>query len=334
MWRAFVLLAVIADVSYLSFRLEPRVKMDNLAARPAVLNYLASEKEFVRFWPVSTESYLDNIVHPLVGMNLPLNLPGTQSPLGYWRVVVFRNAKLINLIAPGYLHLDEKGLFDGLDLGKPRDPQEIDEGDLYWLRLLNVGNIISHGAQLHVPGLEPNGSAGDIYFYRVSDPLPRYFLVPDIERYVHGDAVLARIARKDWDPKLSALVEAKIPFTRHTSNPGRVDLKYFAPGKWMFKLSLPMAQVESSARIAQYFLVVGETYIPGWRAFSGGREIKVFRADYNFMGIPFPPGQYDVSFVYQPVQTRIALWAGLGAACFWLLLGAGIAVKRGLGQSN
>jgi len=313
-WPLFVLLALIFDVSYTSFRLQHRAGAAMFADRPAVDEYLAREKALVRFWPLSVQGHHDTQVHPLVGLNLPLNLPGTASPLGYWRMPVMRNAKLINLITPGYLKLDGRGLFDGLDLSAPRDAGRIDEGDLFWLRLLNVGNIISRGARLELKGIEPSGTAGDIFFYKIADTLPRYFLVTRLEKFKTAEEVFAKVAAQDFDPQTTALVEQDIAFLPHAGREGRVWLKRFLAGQWELEFDLPAA---SSSSAAQYMLVVGESYLPGWRAFSQEREFRIFRADYAFMGLPLRPGSYKIRLVYFPFQTRIGLWSSLAAYGFW-----------------
>jgi hypothetical protein len=326
-WQVSLLLALIFDVSYNTFRLQPRAPASYFYDRPAVVDYLKGEKRLVRFWPLSIYSYEDTQVHPLVGMNLPVSLPGTQSPLGYWRVPVLRNARLINLITPGYLKIVD-GLFDGVDLAPSRDARQIDEGDLFWLRLLNVGNFISRGAELHVKGIEPNGQAGDINFYTIPDTLSRYILATRIERFKNGEEVFKKIADKDFDPTTTALVEQEIAFLPHNSSDGKVALEKFLPGRWDFNLSLPEAASAVSTRLPQYFLVVGETYLPGWRAFSAGREFRVFRANYAFMGLALPPGHYDLKLVYWPYHARIGMFSTEATMAFWIGIGIVLLIKK------
>jgi len=324
---AFVLLAVAFDVNYFSFRNQPWARTKDLADLPSVTEYLSKEKNLVRFWPLSVKLHEDTQVHPLVGMDLPLNLPGTHSMLGYWRVPTLRTARLIDLVAPGYLNLDEAERFQGIRIDIPRDYKQIDGDDLFWLRLFNVGNIISRGAELNVKGIEPNGSAGDIHFYRVIDTLPRYFLVSQIERFKDPEQVFKKIKDQDFDPETVALVEQDIAFIPHSGNSGQVHLKKFLPGDWQFDLSLPLARQNASPRVAQYFMVVSETYMPGWRAFARGYELKVFRADYGFMGLALPPGAYPVRLVFFPYPVRIAIWSTTAGIFFWLVLAGVWAAK-------
>lgn len=329
----FLLAAVIFDVSYSSFRNQPRTRAKDLADRPAVTDYLSREMDLVRFWPLSIYLHTDTVVHPLVGMNLPLDLPGTHSLLGYWRMPVLRTAKLIDLIAPGYLMLDQNGLFNGLRLDIPRDVKVIDEQDLFWLRLFNVGNFISRGSQLKVPGIEPNGSSDDINFYRVSGVLPRYFLVTGLEKFKDPESVFQKIKDQGFDPKTTALVEQEFDFIPGSQNQGRVMLKGFLPGDWEFELNLPKTSADVSPSIAQYFLVVSECYMPGWRAFAAGKELRVFRANYGFMGLALKPGDYNIRLVFLPYPARIGLWCSLASICFWIAIGL-VCVARKPGRDR
>lgn len=58
-------------------------------------------------------------------------------------------------------------------------------------------------------------------------------------------------------------------------------------------------QVLVDARTAQKgFLVLTDSYYPGWRAFIDGKETKIYRANYNFRAIIVPPGEHKVIFKY------------------------------------
>jgi len=325
LWQMFVLLALIFDLSYISFKTQPRARLKDLADRPAVVNFLSQERNLVRFWTLSTDPY-EVYVHPLAGMNLPLDLPGTHSPLGYWRMPPLRIAQLINLITPGYLELDETGKLNQVDRAKSQDPKLIDEDDLLVLKLFNVGNFISKGAQLKLPWLESVGESGDIYFYKLKDTLPRYFLVNKIQT-ASSAQILKTIAQKNFDPKETALIEESLSFLAPSQDSGEVKLKNFAPGKWEFDLNLPVAKPDLE-NIAQYLVVIGETYMPGWRAFVGDDELKALRTNYAFLGVPLFPGDYNLKLIYHPYHSRIGLWCGIATIGGWLLLGLMILFRR------
>jgi len=48
------------------------------------------------------------------------------------------------------------------------------------------------------------------------------------------------------------------------------------------------------------FLVVLDSYYPGWKALIDGNKTKIYRTNYNFRGIYLPKGTHKVEFIYNP----------------------------------
>jgi hypothetical protein len=55
------------------------------------------------------------------------------------------------------------------------------------------------------------------------------------------------------------------------------------------------------------FLVLSDTYFPGWRAYLDGKPVKIFRANYNFRAVSIPPGKHEVKFVYHPMSVKLGV---------------------------
>ncbi len=327
LWQVVLILALLFDLVYPNFKHQPRANKEAYYPSPLITNYLAQEKRLVRFWPVSKFKYADTYLHPLVGMYLPLNLPGTHSPLGYWRVPPMRCAKLINLITPGYLIFDEKGRID-MDISKATNPKSLDQNDIFYLKFLNVGNVISRGVELNIIGLKKVRHLSDFYFYKLENPLPRFWLVSKVKN-LSAEQAFTAIKEKAFNPLEVALIEEKIDFVGHKENQGKIRAIKFLPGKWEFEALLPTLENVPKDKL-QYFLVVGENYFPGWRAFANGKEIKVIRADYTYMGIALPPGRHIIKLIYFPYATRIGLWIQLAGVGFWLLVLLSLPFRKSL----
>ncbi|HXC35551.1 MAG TPA: YfhO family protein [Candidatus Acidoferrales bacterium] len=52
------------------------------------------------------------------------------------------------------------------------------------------------------------------------------------------------------------------------------------------------------------FLLLLDTYFPGWTATVNGEKTPILRADYNFRAVQLPAGKSVVRFVYQPASFR------------------------------
>jgi hypothetical protein len=55
------------------------------------------------------------------------------------------------------------------------------------------------------------------------------------------------------------------------------------------------------------FLVLSDTYFPGWKAYLDGNPVKIFRANYNFRAVSIPPGKHEVKFVYHPMSVKLGV---------------------------
>jgi len=71
------------------------------------------------------------------------------------------------------------------------------------------------------------------------------------------------------------------------------------------------------------YLVLLDSYYPGWRAYVDGKQAEILRANYAFRAVRVPAGKHRVEFVYRPRSfyaglsvTGVALLIGI-AALFW-----------------
>ncbi len=67
-------------------------------------------------------------------------------------------------------------------------------------------------------------------------------------------------------------------------------------------------EVDVSASLGEPgFLVLADSYYPGWKAYVDGREVPLLRADYAVRAVQLGPGQHQVCFVYEPSSFRLGL---------------------------
>jgi len=64
-------------------------------------------------------------------------------------------------------------------------------------------------------------------------------------------------------------------------------------------------QVEATAPA---WLLVSDTWFPGWQATVDGEAAALWRADYLFRAVRVPAGEHTVRMVYQPASLRLGLW--------------------------
>jgi len=144
-----------------------------------------------------------------------------------------------------------------------------------------------------------NRSRG-VWLQELPDPLPHAYVAAGVEM-VSSFKALALLA-VPTDPWRTTFIEG----TREAgcSHPGVItpaDVVSYEPN-----------HVEVHAH-AQHpgWLILTDTYDPGWAATVNGVPAEVFIANYAFRGVPIPAGDITVNFAYVPASCRIGLFLGL-----------------------
>lgn len=67
------------------------------------------------------------------------------------------------------------------------------------------------------------------------------------------------------------------------------------------------------------YLVVADSYYPGWTANIDGKEVKILPANINSRAIILPPGSHTVTFRYQPKSLVIGVFLSLIGIGLWVV---------------
>ena len=79
------------------------------------------------------------------------------------------------------------------------------------------------------------------------------------------------------------------------------------------------------------WLVLSDTYYPGWVASVDGQPTAILRGDVLFRVVPVPAGEHEVEFHFEPVSVKLGLLISLVAL---LLVGAGLVLAGRTPQSG
>jgi hypothetical protein len=301
---------IIADATFMAVVGHYRSPMKLFAPQPEAAAIVAGNG-LERFWTLTRLGYTDTGLHPNLGMDLDPMLPGTASPLSYWRLPPRRTAEVINLICPGYLEFRDGKLLDhrrerALTAGA------LGPGARPLLALLNVGWIISRGVEAE--GFEKVPAAGELTVYRNPEVLPRVRAVASWRVAESGEASLAAMGAGGMDFSRQAVIESRsgvLAPAPDSSEPHEVVIRRRWPGFWDLDVIPPSAGTQSS------LLVVTETLLPGWRAFLDGREIPLHFADHAFIGAIIPPGPHQLTLSHQPWSFRAGIWISIPTMVLW-----------------
>ena len=142
--------------------------------------------------------------------------------------------------------------------------------------------------------------------------LPRAFLVAKVIPVKNFDAAyhILRDEKEQFDPSQEALVELKgrEPFTNLT--PGKATLISYKNSEVVIKTQSP----------GQSFLILSDTYYPGWKAFIDGRETTIYKTNGIVRGTFVSPGTHLVRFVYSPLSFKIGALVSISTLIPLILL--------------
>ena len=152
-----------------------------------------------------------------------------------------------------------------------------------------------------------------VAIYRNEDALPRTFLVHDAH-LADDDAALKEMTRNDFKPR-----ETLILADGNAIRAGGAQ----QPGEFARIDEYKPERVVVSARVnADAYLLLTDSWYPGWLARVDGVDAPIQRADLIFRAVRLAPGEHRIEFEYRPPS----LYVGVGISAIALLVLVGVLV--------
>jgi hypothetical protein len=224
--------------------------------------------------------------------------PGPHSRIGYDYVAQFSwdTPHKVEQVEIQALPFDGRICIRGLALIDQRD------GSSLPLRLNSRGNF----ELVH---------SGDVKIYRALDVLPRAHLVYTADRVDDDQQAVVALTHPDFDPSTTVVLlknpgQKGLPSTMQMTAPtldsSRVKIQIYQPEQIVI-------QVDA---IRPGYLVLSDTWYPGWNATLDGQPVTIERANLAFRAIHVPQGSHMLHLIYRP---QSYLW-GLRISLFSLLV--------------
>jgi len=186
------------------------------------------------------------------------------------------------------------------------------------MELYNVRYVISPtGPDLPgLTGFKTIGAEPEMGFriLRLPDTLPRAFLVGRSLRLPRPLDRLDLVGAVDFK---SAMVLEDAPGLPPAAEESDLPLTAVTIGRY----EAERVEVEADAPAAAW-LVLSDSFYPGWAAIVDGRETPIFRANFLVRAVRVPAGRHEVVFEYRPRPLR----AGLVITAAAWLFAAGLVV--------
>ena len=160
--------------------------------------------------------------------------------------------------------------------------------------------------------------AGAEYYYdrdrgfrKISGAFPRAMIFYQAQMFSDRDQIIKLWARPDFPAEQTLLLEA---------SPGKMNLHPERKGSESAKIITyenEKVVVETQAREDAWLLIL-DSYYPGWRAEVDGQPVEIYRGDGFFRAVKIPAGRHQVVYSYFPAIFKNSLWVSGIGFMIWL----------------
>ena len=284
-WRTAALLALVAllaaDLIGFGLRYNTRARPEELYPETPSLSFLRSRPGPFR---VATDARGGFLINSLVPF-------GLEEVGGYSSFYPERAGRLLSFAEYGGGALAGRSFDRWVQLSRTDSPL---------LDLMNVRYVLT------APGAVPPGSArfreifrGDIGIWENLEALPRAYVVPNALVRKSVDQALAVLGSPGFDKRTMVVLEENpdpsfLADAARAAGPEGVTIDRYGPDAIGLTASLS----------TRGWLVLADTWYPGWEAVVDGAPAQILRANANFRALPLRAGRHRVEFVFRPPAVR------------------------------
>lgn len=164
-----------------------------------------------------------------------------------------------------------------------------------------------------------------IYLYESDYYFPRAVFVTEYD--VENDRFKSRekVLSEDFDPTKYVILEEEVDVLSGGKGKVNADVNIVEDAQTSIEISV---DTDSDG-----FLVLADTFYPGWKAFVNGEETEVLRANYAFRAVVVKEGENNVKMVFEPTNWKLSSNVSLASSAV-LLISLVIVFGAGLVKSK
>lgn len=230
---------------------------------------------------------------------VPINLMmpyGIQTLEGYDAVYPIRTAKYLSVLNTGNAGANPAGRYGSVN---NLDSNLLDLASVKYVLALRRDKIRSPDENGTIPDEFKKTNLVPVFTDKTTTILENKRVSERVAMFYNWEIIkedkkiLEKLTDKDF-PKDQIILE---------TNPG-LATKSASVGDVSFK-EIPNGKVLSVDGKDTGMLFIADAWFPGWMALVDGREVPIFRANYNFMAVPIQIGQHQVKLQYKPTSFEI-----------------------------
>jgi hypothetical protein len=168
------------------------------------------------------------------------------------------------------------------------------------LSLMNVAYLINTPQEQTWPIIYTDEQIG---VQQVPDVLPRAYFAPRVVPVRDEAEALAELTSPEFDSHQEVVIITgeQSAFSNSpalSSALWSIDLEEFDPNRIHLQVQAPTAG----------FVVLTDTFYPGWEATINGQPSPIFQANLNFRAVAVEAGSHEIEFHYRPFTFTFGLW--------------------------
>ncbi len=192
--------------------------------------------------------------------------------------------------------------------GRPNEPLPFTNPDPAFSKILGIMNVkyILSFWEINDPNLEVvmktdfKGEIPDVKVYKNKQFLPRVYVVPKVKQINEGE-IIRELSKEGFNPYECLLLEEDAPQGSGMIEGSTSKILEYSPLKVVIQADLT----------SDGFLILGDTYYPGWKVFIDGKEGKIYRANYLQRAVFLEKGKHKIRFVYDPLSFKLGVLISL-----------------------
>jgi hypothetical protein len=158
--------------------------------------------------------------------------------------------------------------------------------------------------------------SGDVKIYENRGVLPRAFIVHEADRVESEDEAIAVMQNPSFDP-----ARTMVRLRRDEEPAGLQTSGQPSPQDQAAILAYAPERVEVEVKLdSPGWLVLTDTYYPGWQATLDGHPTEILPVNIMFRAVEVPAGEHTVVFEFKPRSVQLGMWISGGALAVLIIM--------------